>query len=198
MKQSQSKEMTERIWRELSGRLHQFIRSRVNSAADADDILQTVFLRIHQRLDDLRQTERLESWVFQITRNAVSDHFRKRRDVQHDVASLATAAELPGDENLNAEVAGCIAALIDQLPEDQKRAVSMYELEGVPQKEIADRESISVSGAKSRIQRGRQTLETILKDCCNFHFDMRGNVMQFEPTGNHCSGDRECGHADDC
>ena len=82
------KETTEQIWRELSDRQRRFVKSRIKPDADGDDILQTVFLRIHSGINDLREVDRLESWVFQIARNAVTDHFRKKRDTQSDIESL--------------------------------------------------------------------------------------------------------------
>ncbi len=184
MNQSQQKETTEQIWRELSDRLRQFVRSRIASAADVDDVLQTVFLRIHSRFDDLRNVDRLESWVFQIARNAVADHFRKRSDSQFDVESLVDGPDDAGD--VDAELAGCLGALIKRLPKDQQQALSMYELEGMSQKEIAIRESMSVSGVKSRVQRGRKMLEAMLKECCEFQFDARGNVVECESIGMDC------------
>ena len=68
----------------------------------------------------------------------------------------------------------------------------MYELDGMSQKEIANRESISVSGAKSRIQRGRKSLERMLKACCEFQFDGRGNIVEYEATNADCC-DVDCG-----
>lgn len=194
MNDTQPTVTTERIWRQLSDRLRQFIRSRVTSAADADGILQTVFLRIHQNFDAVRQVERLESWVFQITRNAVTDHFRKKRDVPNQGTSPIATPD--SGENVNREVAGCLAALIDYLPEDQKRAVSMYELEGLSQAQIAGQESISLSGAKSRIQRGRRKLEAMLRECCQFQMDARGNVLEYEAIGNDFGP--ECSSAEGC
>ena len=190
MAQDQHRETTEQIWRELSDRLRQFVRSRIKSSSDVDDVLQTVFLRIHGKLGELRQTDRLEAWVFQITRNAVTDHFRKQRKADGDVESLVEDA--PGDENANAEIAGCLGAMIDALSGDQRRALDMYELQGLSQKEIAQRESISLSGVKSRIQRGRKSLESILKACCEFQLDGRGNILEYEPTTLDCC-ERECG-----
>ncbi len=184
--------MTEQIWRELSDRLRQFVRSRIDSEADVDDILQTVFLRIHSRLDDLREADRLESWVFQITRNAVADHFRKKRDTCDDVDSPIDAVDDDDVKTITAELAGCLSTLIERLPEDQQRALSMYELQGVSQKNIATLESISVSGAKSRIQRGRRSLEAMLKACCELQFDRRGNVVDYETPGRNCC-ERACG-----
>ncbi len=192
MIRDKQKETTEQIWRELSDRLRQFVRSRIESTADVDDVLQTVFLRIHSKFDDLRQADRLESWVFQITRNAVTDHFRKKRDAQDAAELLIEDADESSEENLNAELAGCLGRLIGRLPEDQRRALSMYELDGMSQKDIANRESISLSGAKSRIQRGRKSLEGMLKACCEFQFDGRGNIVEYEATNTDCC-DVECG-----
>ena len=191
MNRDKQREATEQIWRELSARLRQFVRSRIESTADVDDVLQTVFLRIHSKLDDLRKVDRLESWVFQITRNTVTDHFRKKRALHDDVESLMEESDDATPDIVNTELAGCLSTLIERLPEDQRRALSMYELDGVSQKDVATRESISVSGAKSRIQRGRKSLERMLKACCEFQLDRRGNVVEYEATDASCC-DEEC------
>ncbi|QDV41166.1 ECF RNA polymerase sigma factor SigH [Stieleria neptunia] len=180
---------TEQIWRELSERLRHFVQSRIPGAGDVDDILQNVFLRIHQKFDALRDTERMESWVFQITRNAITDHYRGKRNLTQESDSLLEVTEPSSEGNVNQEVAACIAALIDHLPEVSKRAVSMYELEGFSQAEIARRESISLSGAKSRIQRGRKKLEEILHACCQFQLDTRRNVLECEARSNEKTAD---------
>ena len=170
MDMSQVVPTTEKIWRELSDRLRQFVLARKVAPADADDVLQNVFLKIHQNLEDLDRIERLESWVFQITRNAVIDHFRKSRGEQQDADSEIAIGDAQ-EENFNSEVAGCLKSLVRCLPVEQREAVSLYEFEGLSQQEIAARHSISLSGAKSRVQRGRQGLEKLLRECCEFQFD---------------------------
>lgn len=186
MNQEQRKTTTEQIWRELSDRLRQFVRSRITSTADVEDVLQSVFLRIHTRLDDLRDADRLESWVFQITRNTVADYFRNKHEAQHDVDSLVDNSGDTTAENLNAELSGCMGAMIERLPDDQRRALSMYELQRMSQKEIAMRESLSLSGVKSRIQRGRKSVGMMLKACCEFQFDRRGNIVDCEAIDSSC------------
>ena len=172
---------TEQIWRDLSDRLRGLIRSRIPSAADGDDVLQTVFLRIHARLDALRDSERLEPWVFQIARNAIADHYRAARGTQTDVESLAVDDGSPAESTAHRELAACLGGMMEQLPADQRRALSMYEFEELAQKEIARREAISLSGAKSRVQRGRAALLRLLKECCEFEFDRRGNLLKYAP-----------------
>lgn len=185
---------TERIWRELSDRLRQFIRSKVASHADVDDILQQVFLRIHQKLGDLDRADRLQPWVFQIARNAIVDHYRvsQRSRVDHAIP-LEHESKIDDDNTLNAEIADCVAALIAHLPDDQRRAVTMYELQSLSQTEIASRESISLSGAKSRVQRGRKALIEKLHECCQFNLDRRGNVIDARPLKNNSCDADGCG-----
>jgi RNA polymerase sigma-70 factor, ECF subfamily len=183
---------TEAIWRTLSDRLRQFIRAHVGSAADVDDILQSAFLRIHQNVNRLRDTDRLEPWVFQIVRNAIADHYRKARpdSLAGDVEASPMAESTPHD--LNGEVADCLGKLIDELPDHLQRAVQLYEQDGISQQEIADLETISLSGAKSRVQRGRRMLRRLLETCCQIELDRRGNVLEWARNASAISSGDEC------
>ena len=60
-------------------------------------------------------------------------------------------------------------------------ARELAEIEGLPQQEVADRLGLSLSGAKSRIQRGRAMLKDALERCCRFEFDRRGNLAECDP-----------------
>ena len=183
---------TATIWRRLGERVRRFIAARVRSAADVDDLVQSVFLRVHEKQESLRDADRLDAWVFQIARNSIADHFRRRTFATLE-ESLVDPVNLNDDSpNRNAEVAGWLPEMIEELPADQRRAAWLYEFEGVPQQEIADRESISLSGAKSRIQRGRRKLAAMLLECCRFQFDTLGNVLDCEPRRRRCSVESEC------
>lgn len=183
---------TERIWHRLGRRVRRLVAARVRSAADVDDLVQTVFLRVHQKRGDLLDSDRLESWVFQIARNAVADHYRGRRTESLDEATVVASDREVDADNCNTVVAGWLPDLVERLPDDQRRATALYEFEGIPQQTIADRESISLSGAKSRIQRGRRKLAEMLQDCCRFQFDARGNVLDCEPRRQRCSVEADC------
>ena len=77
----------EAIWREFSQDLHAFIARRVPSPEDADDILQLVFVRIADGLSGLRDDTRLLGWMYTLTRNAITDHYRSavhRREIATD------------------------------------------------------------------------------------------------------------------
>src|SRR5437660_2495348 len=72
----------EHIWETLASQLRSFIRSRVRDHTTAEDILQEVFLKIHEKLPSLRAGDRLEAWIWRITRNAIADYFRRLRPTE--------------------------------------------------------------------------------------------------------------------
>lgn len=192
MSQSPAHPDTESIWRMLSDRLRQFIRSRVSSTADADDILQNVFLRIHRSLDSLRESERLEAWVYQIARHAIVDYRRKKGPDSLDPETATAPADDGAHDALNREIADCLSVMIDRLPPPLCRAVALYEHDGVPRKDIASQEGISISAAKSRVQRGRKLLQDMLRQCCQLELDRRGNVVDWAPRTASNAAENRC------
>ncbi len=181
----------EAVWHALHDRLLRFIRARVEDDAGAEDILQEVFLKIHARIGSLRDEERLDGWVWQITRNAIADHHRGRRQ------TVALPEALPAPEDGEAEVEEAarwllpaVRATIDALPEPYREALLATEFDGLTQQELANRAGISVSGAKSRVQRAREKLKELLLECCHLEFDRRGGLIldQAQPLCACCAG----------
>ena len=183
---------TEQVWKLLSDRLRSFLLKRVSDEQAAEDLLQETFVRIHSKLGEIDDAQRINAWVFQIARNLVIDHYRLK---SRAALELASDLEANNDEaSLNELVAGWLPPMISQLPDKYGDAVELYELEGVSQQEIADKLGLSLSGAKSRVQRGREKLKEILLDCCTFEQDRRGNVIGFaRNVPKECKFDEECG-----
>lgn len=182
---------TEQIWELFSAKLKGFLVQRVSDHQVAEDLLQETFLRIHDKLDSIDDEQRLTAWVFQIARNLVIDHYRSKARI---TTTMLEDLEAPTDaeENLNEQVEGWLTTMIAQLPDSYRQAVQMYELEGMPQQQIANSLGISLSGAKSRVQRGREKLKTLLFDCCSFEQDRRGNIIgcvqNYPGDNNNCDG----------
>ncbi len=175
------------IWAAFAEPLRSFIRRRVRDDADADDLLQVIFGKIHAGLGGLADSERLPAWIFQIARRTLIDHFRCRSSAPEFVdlpEGLAADAEPAAALN---ELAECVRPMIDRLPEPYRQALTLTELEGRTQRELADALNLSFSGAKSRVQRGRERLKTLLLACCHVEVDRRGGVVDFEPREG-CSG----------
>lgn len=168
------------IWELLSDQLRGFLRQRVSDEQLAEDLLQETFLRIHKRIGQLDNQQRITSWVYQIARNLVIDHYRSKARTPREPLPEELEPENAENENLNEMVSGWLPVMIELLPDGYREALKLYELEGLSQQQIADRLQISLSGAKSRIQRGRAKLREILFACCSFDRDSRGNVIDFK------------------
>jgi RNA polymerase sigma-70 factor, ECF subfamily len=173
-------------WTTLDGELRPFLARRLRSPADVDDVLQDVFLRIQRGLPRLRDEERFGPWVYQIARNAVAAH--RRTAARHPSTSSEPpedAAPAPDDDDddgaVARELATTAAAFVAMLPSPYREALTLTELEGLPQKEAAAMLGVSVSAMKSRVQRGRQRLREALEDCCRIALDARGRVIGCEP-----------------
>ena len=173
---------TENVWKLLSTRLRSFIRARVEDDQAASDLLQETFLRIHQNLHTLGDDERLEAWVFRIARNMIVDHYRSRRRTSPGDLEGGLSPQVESS-NINEMVSDWIPSAMESLPEPYRKAVRLYEVQGLPQKDIARRLGLSLPGAKSRIQRGREKLKQVLDDCCSFELDRRGNVLGWQARG---------------
>jgi RNA polymerase sigma-70 factor, ECF subfamily len=175
------------IWQEVHERLRRFIPKRVADETEVDDLLQEVFVRVHRHLDQLQEPERLVPWIFRITRHVIIDHYRapkRHREVPVGLANEmeATAQESTVDATLAAatELSGCLGPMIARLSEDSRQAITLVEIEGLTQKQAAERLGLSIPGMKSRVQRGRQQLRKLLEDCCLIELDRRRGVTDFE------------------
>lgn len=196
----EQKANTHGIWHEFHERLLSFIAGRVQTVADAEDILQDVFVRLHKHRDRLDEIENVTAWVYRITRNAITDHHRARATASGAMARVAEESKtaLQSGSNLEAEeldvdLAGCVGTLVKQLPETYVEAVELTEIQGTTQKDAAERLGLSVSGMKSRVQRGRAKLKGLLMDCCHWELDVRGAVIEVEPhSDTGCGNDCKC------
>jgi RNA polymerase sigma-70 factor, ECF subfamily len=166
---------------DFAGPLRAFVARRAPSGLDPDDIVQEVFVRIHERLLELRDTERLDAWIFQIARNVLADSFRvrRRREALAERVAFERAGEPIDDEMPGgaAELTPCLQPMIARLSPPYRQAIELTELQGVTQAEAARRAGVSVSGMKSRVQRGREQLKQMLLACCEIELDVRGGVM---------------------
>lgn len=175
-------------YRELEARLRPFVARRVSSPSEVDDVVQDVFLRMQRSLAHLRDEERFGPWVYRVARSAIAEHRRTR--ARHPLAateSVETApasAEADEDRTVERVVAAYMAPFVARLPTPYREALTLTELEGLTQKEAAEMMGVSLSGMKSRVQRGREKLRGLLENCCEIALDARGRVIACEPRAN--------------
>ena len=171
----------------LGPKLRGFLATRVSNPADAEDLVQEILMKLHRHSHEISDDTRVHAWIWTVARNAVVDYYRQRRIKTVDVAGLDFEDPRKGDGfPAETEVLAWLAPMVDQLPEIYRDAVRMSEIEGVPQAEVAARLSIGISGAKSRIQRGRARLREILLRCCEFDHDAEGRIAAYRRVGAEC------------
>lgn len=178
----------ESIYATLQADLRRFVARRVDDPQAVDDILQDTYLRLHTHLASVRQPERLTSWVYQITRNAIHDHYRRGRR-QPEPAELLDDTPQPEepDDEAERQLAQSLSQMVDCLPDKYREALVLTDLHGLTQQALAGRLGLSLSGAKSRVQRARERLKVALLDCCHVELDRLGQVIGFEPRCEACA-----------
>jgi len=177
---------TENVWQEFNIKLKQFIIKRVPDEQSAEDILQDVFVKIHTHIEMLKDGHKLQSWIYQITRNAVYDYYRDRR-ITAGISETLDLPEEPGENDVERMLALSLKEMVDCLPDVYRQALILTEYEGLTQKELARRLGLSFSGAKSRVQRAREKLREMLLECCHLEFDRRGRIIDYYPKCACCA-----------
>ena len=167
-------------WSEVAAKLRPFVAKRV-ADAEVDDVLQDVLLRMHRGLAAVADDERVAAWMYRVARSAIAEHGRSR--ARHPIAE---PSELPAtveeDDRVAANaLAACLTSFVARLPSPYREAITLVELEGVTIREAAEMAGVSVSGMKSRVQRGRAQLRELLDDCCAIAVDARGKVTEVVP-----------------
>jgi len=167
--------MTTQIWKEFNEQLLSFIKTRVSDDEIAKDILQEVFIKIHKKIDSIKDSEKITSWVYQITRNSIIDFYRKEKK----------KSTIPNLENIslqeidvqNPDFSKCISPFLKQLSEKDRELLNKISFEGISQKEYADLHNLSYTATKSRVQRARKKLKQAFIKCCDIKTDKYGNII---------------------
>ena len=179
------------MWQDVIAQLRGFVRRRIADPDRAEDLVGEILLRIYQHLGSVQDQDKLAHWVSRVARNAVIDEYRRAaRAREHlvgtptDTTAVDTAAVGPDPDDESSaldELSRCLRPLLAGLPPEQRRAVELIDLDGLPQAGAARREGVSLSGMKSRVQRGRRRLAELLGQCCTLTLDARGIPMDYEP-----------------
>lgn len=163
----------ERIWTEYRQDLLRFLVARTRDPELAQELVQETLVKAYEVRSSLQDVTKLKGWLFSIARNKLADTYRGRPahesfdEAVHDRGKEADVVE-------DTYISQCLLSLADQLPPKYKEAVIMADLQGYKQKAVAAHLELSLTGAKSRIQRGRAMLKDKLFACCPLRFNNAG------------------------
>jgi RNA polymerase sigma-70 factor, ECF subfamily len=147
----------------LLPRLRRFARNLTRNPHDADDVVQVAVERALANLSQWRRDARLDSWMFKIVRNAWIDELRSRGR-QSRVFAPPEAGEHVGEAVMEREGdLMSVQSAMARLPEEQRAAVSLVLVEGLPYKEAAEVLDVPIGTLTSRLARGREALRAMLE-----------------------------------
>ena len=138
--------------------VERFVRFRISSKADADDVLQDIFLTAYQKFPQIKNMDAFKAWIISIARNKCNDYFRKK----------ATQYEIPIDELKEKElsygrhgvsVVDTVRETLSLLGSKDNQILYLYFWKDMPQSEIAKQLNIPVGTVKSRLHTAKQNFK---------------------------------------
>ncbi len=170
--------------------IHNFIRARITDAAAVDDLTQEALVKAERAAPSLKDSSKVEGWMFRIARNVIADHFRnsKRLVISSSDGGSAIGPDIAlfnqEQESRKAHLLRCVRAFAQSLPDHYRTALELVDFEGMSQVELAKRFGLTVSAAKSRVQRARARLRALIDACCEVDTDAYGNFIDCRRRGN--------------
>jgi RNA polymerase sigma-70 factor (ECF subfamily) len=169
------------IHQRFNEQISSFICYKVKHADHCHDILQEVYIKIIMNLNKLEKVENIKSYLFKVADNAITDHYRAKSScgscelTEHNEQELIAPVVASNDKSLQLADC-CMRPFIESLDPIYREALDYTDLQGFTQKQYAEKAGISLSGAKSRVQRARAQLKQRILTCCNYQFDKYGNI----------------------
>ena len=154
----------EALYRTHAKRIYSLAYRFAGNAAEAEDLLQEIFLQAHRKLGGFRGEAALGTWLHRLAVNRCLDHVRSRAARQDAVTEPLNANQPPPDR----AGAGPITHLdleraIAQLPDGCRMAFVLHDVEGYGHREVAERLGIATGTSKSQVHKARLRLRRLLR-----------------------------------
>jgi RNA polymerase sigma-70 factor (ECF subfamily) len=169
-------------WNNVQNELKGFVYKRVKDKALTEDIVHDVFLKVQAKIHQVKESDKLFGGIYQITRNTITDHFRKNSKTINP-KDIDWESSPP---NFNDCVTNAIKDLIPGLPDKYRIPLEMTELQSMSQLEVAEKLGLNYTTAKARVQRARQMLKKRMEEVLIVKTDGYGNVILCRDRGHCC------------
>jgi len=171
--------MLETIHKRFEQELTDLVRRKVKHKEYYQDIIQEVYLKILTNQSKITQADNISAYLTRLTTNTVIDYYRRKAKTSDDKELPADISVEPAEipDNSLALADCCLRPFIDSLPEIYRNALVLVELENMKIKDYAVKADISVTNAKTRVQRARIKLREVILQCCQYEFDTYGNMV---------------------
>lgn len=159
----------EELYRLHAGRLYSVALRLVGNAADAEDLLQEIFLAAHRKLDTFRGESALGTWLYRLATNLCLDHLRSRSgrsrqvtDALDDEAGLLDTSSVTLAEQTVTRMD--LERALARLPEGCRAAFVLHDIEGLEHREVAEVLGVAEGTSKSQVHKARLKLRVLLAE----------------------------------
>ena len=157
----------EEVYRTHAGRLYSVACRLVGNQADAEDLLQEIFLAAHRKLDSFRGDSALGTWLYRLATNLCLDHLRSKAvrtsqltDALEDEPGLSDATSRGLAERTVARMD--LERALAKLPEGCRAAFVLHDIEGLEHREVAEILGVAEGTSKSQVHKARLRLRSLL------------------------------------
>lgn len=180
------------VFDEFQRPIYNYLLRMIQNQAEAEDLTQETFIRVHRGLPTFRGEASLSTWIYRIATNVSLDHLRRSTTRQAKTAvsleETESDREWVADETASSpeqvaaqsDMSDCVQGFIQRLPATYRTVLVLHDLQGLKNREIADVLDCSLDTVKIRLHRARKKLQATLDAGCDFAHDGR-NVFVCEP-----------------
>ena len=168
-----------KVWTLYESELRLWLAKQHISAADSEDVVQDLFIKCLRQGEKFCLLDNPRAWLYAVVKRMLVDQYRLKKnwiELDENLPDEAVSDALPVDK-----LAMCLPHVLKELTENERQAIELCDIQGMSQRMFAQRFGISVSAAKSRLQRARHKLAEQLKKSCQVKFDADGKVCCFTP-----------------
>lgn len=168
-----------KAWQAHQAEIRRCLLHRTGHAVDADDLLQELFLKALLQGKNFCRLDNPRAWLFHVARNLLIDRLRLSKaqvPLPEDLAAEAESELHPVDS-----LSQCFPRVLSELAPADREAILLCDLQCMTQQDYARRLGISLSAAKSRVQRARKRMQAQMVNACQVSFDESGEVCCFVP-----------------
>ncbi len=155
-----------------------FLRKRLNSPQDAEDVFQNFCVKVLRSHASIKSGERLDAWLGITLRHTLTDHYRRQAIRNHGAETYAIEAKILAPEagDVDEPACSCVAAAIQKLEPAQAELLSRLDLQEEPRDAIASDLGVSLNAWGVRVHRSRSALKKKIAEICPVCGD--GKFMQ--------------------
>lgn len=164
------------LWQNYKTGLKFYILKKVKDKETANDLSHEVLMKVYKSCCSEREIHNARSWLFQIAHNTTIDYFKKQQKFSNEVPEQAESEENTSFQ----DSASLVKPLIQLLPEKYATPLYMADIEEFKQSEVAQKLNLSLTAAKSRIQRARKLLKEKIIECSTLELDEKGHLISLE------------------